>query len=161
KAHILTDPKKATRVDRSSELLSSFALAELSDIDCSDEKIFTVEEAVNLRNHRIIVPNVQASNSSRRIATSKSFLVFVPQNVNVLPCQETKILKQWCKKELSGFMDTSEWPPYLPGLNPLDYSVWDRLESEACTSPHQEILSCLNNAFPKSLWVCIRERRSC
>ncbi|CAD6188661.1 unnamed protein product [Caenorhabditis auriculariae] len=32
-----------------------------------------------------------------------------------------------------------KWPPYSPDLNPMYYSVWNVLESKACTSPHQKI----------------------
>ncbi|CAD6187565.1 unnamed protein product [Caenorhabditis auriculariae] len=42
-------------------------------------------------------------------------------------------------KELSGFIDTLEWPPYTPDLNPLDYSVWDNLKFKSYATPHCKI----------------------
>ena len=39
------------------------------------------------------------------------------------------------------FIKKDEWPPSSPDLNPLDYSVWENLESRACSSSHKNVES--------------------
>ena len=47
--------------------------------------------------------------------------------------------QQWCQNNCPGFISKDEWPPSSPDLNPLDYSLWSVLESEACSVPHKSI----------------------
>lgn len=40
---------------------------------------------------------------------------------------------------LAKFWDRSMWPPSSPDLNPLDFSIWAHLESEACRTSHPNV----------------------
>ena len=35
--------------------------------------------------------------------------------------------QQWCKNHFKFFIRKERWPPKSPELNPLDYSIWDRI----------------------------------
>ena len=37
------------------------------------------------------------------------------------------LTQQWCKDNFPSFIDKDHWPPNSPDLNPLDYSIWDKL----------------------------------
>lgn len=49
----------------------------------------------------------------------------------------------------SNFSISGEWPPTLPDLSPLDYSVWSVLEETACAKPHSNVES-LKRALKKA-----------
>jgi transposase len=36
----------------------------------------------------------------------------------------------WCKKNFKFFISQQKWPPNSPELNPLDYSIWDRISTQ-------------------------------
>jgi hypothetical protein len=38
-----------------------------------------------------------------------------------------------------GFWEKTMWPPSSPDLNPLDFSIWSRVESEACRTSHPNV----------------------
>lgn len=52
---------------------------------------------------------------------------------------KAKITQAWCKRNLPDFISTSEWPPSSPDLNPLDYSIWDILESRVNATRHTSL----------------------
>ena len=37
------------------------------------------------------------------------------------------LTQQLCKDNFPSFIDKDHWPPNSPDLNPLDYSIWDKL----------------------------------
>ncbi len=36
-----------------------------------------------------------------------------------------RLTQQWCHDNFPAFIDKDHWPPNSPGLNPLDYCIWD------------------------------------
>ena len=38
-----------------------------------------------------------------------------------------------------GFWPKTFWPPNSPNLNPLDYHVWTRVETNACATSHSNV----------------------
>ena len=57
------------------------------------------------------------------------------------PAHRAKITQQWCRTNLPKFIETSDWPPSSPDLNPLDYSIWGILESRVNSKRHASINS--------------------
>ena len=57
------------------------------------------------------------------------------------PAHKAREVQGWCGENLPGFISSQEWPPYSPGLNPMDYSVWSILETRACAKPHKSLES--------------------
>jgi len=57
------------------------------------------------------------------------------------PAHKAKEVQDWCTNHFPGFIRASEWPPYSPDLNPMDYSVWSILEARACAKPHKSLES--------------------
>ena len=45
------------------------------------------------------------------------------------PAHKAKITQRWCETNLSGFIATWNWHTSSPDLKPLDYSIWDIIES--------------------------------
>ncbi|VDL65467.1 unnamed protein product [Nippostrongylus brasiliensis] len=39
------------------------------------------------------------------------------------PAHKSKAEQGWLQRELAEFISSSEWPPYSPDLNPLDYAI--------------------------------------
>ena len=37
------------------------------------------------------------------------------------------LTQQWCPDNFPTFINSENWPPNSPDLNPLDYSIWDEL----------------------------------
>ena len=52
------------------------------------------------------------------------------------PAHEAKTTQYWCRTHFPDFIASSEWLPYSPDLNPMDYSVWSILEARACATRH-------------------------
>ena len=50
-------------------------------------------------------------------------------------------IQAWCKDNLLWFWIKKLWLPSSPDLNPIDFSVWSILETEACRSPHTTVES--------------------
>lgn len=57
------------------------------------------------------------------------------------PAHKAKKTQEWCKDHFPDFINSTEWPPYSPDLNPMDYSVWSILETKACAKRHQSLES--------------------
>ncbi len=38
-------------------------------------------------------------------------------------------VQKWCKKNFEFFIPKERWPPNSPELNPLDYSIWDKISN--------------------------------
>jgi ''Paired box'' domain. len=57
------------------------------------------------------------------------------------PAHKAKTTQDWCRTHFPDFIASSEWPPYSPDLNPMDYSVWSILEARACATRHKSLES--------------------
>jgi len=60
---------------------------------------------------------------------------------------KTKTVQHWCCNELPDFTLYEEWSPASPDLNPLDYQIWLRLETMACSKPRTSV-----EALKSPLW---------
>ena len=57
------------------------------------------------------------------------------------PAQTAKVNQEWLRKNIPDFISKEEWPPSSPDLNPMDFSLWSILETNACSTPHKSIES--------------------
>ncbi len=55
------------------------------------------------------------------------------------PAHTSKRTQEWLATNLSGFWSKDIVDPSTPDLNPLDYSIWDVLESKACKTSHPRV----------------------
>jgi hypothetical protein len=44
--------------------------------------------------------------------------------------------QEWISENCGNFITARECPPYSPDCDPLDYSIWEILDSKACASAH-------------------------
>ena len=51
------------------------------------------------------------------------------------PCHTAKITQKWLDENLN-FWSKEMWPPSSPDLNPLDFSIWAKVQSDACKDSH-------------------------
>ena len=52
------------------------------------------------------------------------------------PAHKSRKVQNWLKNEIPEFISTLEWPPNSPDLNPLDYSIWGKLEEIVTKKRH-------------------------
>ncbi|KAI6646054.1 hypothetical protein LOD99_9502 [Oopsacas minuta] len=57
------------------------------------------------------------------------------------PAHTANSTQEWLQTNIPGFISKVEWPPSIPDLNHLDFSVWSILESSACSKSHNSIES--------------------
>ena len=57
------------------------------------------------------------------------------------PAHTSKDTQSWLQDNFPGFISKEEWSLYSPDLNPMDYSVWSILETNACSDSHTSINS--------------------
>ncbi|CAJ0935859.1 unnamed protein product, partial [Mesorhabditis belari] len=94
------------------------------------------------------------------------------------PAHKAKLVQDWCANNFSDFISFNQWPPSSPDLNPMDFSVWSVLESQACAKSHKTVESLKKalqkaweaidpqyllatvDAFPKRLQACIDAKGS-
>ncbi|KAI6660229.1 hypothetical protein LOD99_10465 [Oopsacas minuta] len=150
--HHLNDSIRRKRLERCIQLKARFAPGTEDQILFSDEKLFTVEEASNRQNDRIL--------ASRRVKiNSQTYreLVLEPEIASAgeklfqnnpwtyqqdsAPAHASKVSQSWFREQNIDFISKDEWPPSSPDLNPLDYSVWANLESRACAKSHKSLES--------------------
>ena len=55
------------------------------------------------------------------------------------PAHTAKKTQEWLKENIPNFWSKDIWPPNSPDLNPLDFSVWANVESQACKKPHKNV----------------------
>jgi transposase len=65
------------------------------------------------------------------------------------PSHRAKSTQDWIRANFPNFIDSQQWPPYSPDLNPLDFSIWSILEAKACAKPHASVAS-LKRALKKA-----------
>ena len=49
------------------------------------------------------------------------------------------VTQNWCWDNLPRFWPKEMWPPYLPDLNSMDFSIWSTLEAKACSKVHRTV----------------------
>ena len=54
------------------------------------------------------------------------------------PAHTANIPQKWLEENLD-FWPKTIWPPSSPDLNPLDFSIWAKVESMACKKPHTNV----------------------
>lgn len=64
------------------------------------------------------------------------------------PCHTSKATQAWLKENMK-FWDKSIWPPSSPDLNPLDFSIWASVQTEASKVQHPNLKS-LKKAVTKA-----------
>ena len=57
------------------------------------------------------------------------------------PAHTAKKTEEWMEKNFVAFWGKEMWPPSSPDLNPLDYSIWAKVEEDACSKPHSSVTS--------------------
>ena len=62
------------------------------------------------------------------------------------PAHAARITQEWLRNNVPEFISSTEWPPYSPDLNPMDFSVWEILESKVCSTSYKNL-----NAFKRAL----------
>lgn len=62
------------------------------------------------------------------------------------PAHKARTTQAWLQANVPGFISTSEWPPYSPDLNPMDFCIWSILENKVCATRHSSVNS-LKNAL--------------
>ena len=68
------------------------------------------------------------------------------------PAHSAKTTISLCKSLFPDVWDRDVWPPNSPDANPMDYSVWSILESEACStrySSEESLKRALKKAWSK------------
>ena len=65
------------------------------------------------------------------------------------PAHTSASTQQFLVNQMTQFWDKMMWPPSSPDLNPLDFSIWARLETEACRTSRVSV-DALRAAVTKS-----------
>lgn len=57
------------------------------------------------------------------------------------PCHTAKAIQSYLDNKLGsrGFWSKALWPPNSPNLNPLDFFVWQHVETKASATPHKSV----------------------
>ncbi|KAI6646946.1 hypothetical protein LOD99_9040 [Oopsacas minuta] len=130
--HFLSETIKLKRLSRSKGLLTRLEIENLDRFLFSDEKLFSIEQATNKQNDRILAPN---SSSIPEDVLNQPF-VFQQDDA---PAHTANITRKWLHENISGFLSKEEWPPSSPDLNPMDFSIWAILETKACAKSHNNL----------------------
>jgi len=54
------------------------------------------------------------------------------------PCHTSNMTQKWLKEHLK-FWPKDVWPPSSPDLNPLDFSIWAKVQAQACRQQHPSL----------------------
>ena len=73
------------------------------------------------------------------------------------PSHTSSKTQAWCKDNTLRFWSKTLWPPSSPDLNPMDFSVWSMLETEACCSPHTTVESL--KMYLVKVWAKIPQKK--
>lgn len=65
------------------------------------------------------------------------------------PAHTSVSTQQFLQSHVAAFWDKKMWPPSSPDLNPLDFSIWARLDAEACKA-RQPNLTALKAAVTRA-----------
>ena len=110
---------------------------------------------INSMNYRELVLEPVLKNVSQEIFESGSFIF----QQDGAPAHTSKAMQSWLQANFPSFISKEEWPPYSPDLNPMDYSVWSILQTNACSDSHTNI-----NALKQKLcreWEKIPQETLC
>lgn len=66
------------------------------------------------------------------------------------PSHKAKSMQEWLENNVPDFISHQEWTSGSPDLNPLDYSLWDILESEVCATRHPNLESLKRSIVEKA-----------
>ncbi|QQP40328.1 Uncharacterized protein FKW44_015729 [Caligus rogercresseyi] len=145
---LLTQRHRDLRLDRCRRILSDLKHNGDRVVFFSDEKTFTVDPVYNKQNDRVIcfgnVSNVIRSVSKTKHPASvskitkksgKSSYVFQQDGA---PAHTCKAVQDWMETNMK-FWPKTMWPPQSPDLNPLDFSFWWHVESQACRVRHSNV----------------------
>jgi DDE superfamily endonuclease len=92
------------------------------------------------------------------------------------PAHKARRIQTWLAENLPDFITANDWPSGSPDLNPLDYSLWTKLEERACAHSHRNLDSLKKSIvkaarelpletiresideWPKRLRLCVKKR---
>jgi inhibitor of nuclear factor kappa-B kinase subunit alpha len=69
------------------------------------------------------------------------------------PAHKARTTQAWLRENVPAFISASQWPPYSPDLNPLDFSIWSILESKVSATSHSTL-----DSLKRTLIVCEWEK---
>ena len=75
------------------------------------------------------------------------------------PSYASNRTQEWCRDNFPRFWSKELRPPSSPNFNPMDFSVWSMLETEACHSPHKTV-EALEVSLVKA-WAKIPQKKLC
>lgn len=55
------------------------------------------------------------------------------------PSHKANTTQKWLEKNVPDFINRDQWPSASPDLNPLDYSLWSKLELKVCSKRHKSL----------------------
>ncbi|KAI6657855.1 hypothetical protein LOD99_597 [Oopsacas minuta] len=118
---------------------------------------------IHTQTYRELVLKPVVKELSRTMLSGKPFV----SQQDGAPAHTSNATQAWLRSNNPNFIGKEEWPPYSPDLNPMDYSIWSILETNACSKSHtnveslkralcreweripQETLCAAVNAFPR------------
>lgn len=62
------------------------------------------------------------------------------------PCHTSKITQKWLEEHLN-FWPKEVWPPSSPDLNPLDFSIWAKVQAQSCKQQHPNLGKLKSSVF--------------
>ncbi|QQP48865.1 Uncharacterized protein FKW44_009318 [Caligus rogercresseyi] len=166
---LLTQRHRDLRLDRCRRILSDLKHNGDRVVFFSDEKTFTVDPVYNKQNDRVIcfgnVSNVIRSVSKTKhpasVMMGQDAADLVPDRVQAhgrrllgafedqgtpIGLQDNQEVGEVIIRAVQDWMETNMkfwpktmWPPQSPDLNPLDFSFWWHVESQACRVRHSNV----------------------
>jgi hypothetical protein len=129
---LLTTAAQEMRKERCQKLINKLKASQPRQVRIfSDEKIFTVDLAVNadvyqalLRKH--VVPWIKRTYPDGN---------YVFQQDSAL-AHTARTTQEFLRETMAEFWTPVDWPPYSPDLNLLDFSVWSVLQEKVQATPH-------------------------
>ena len=94
------------------------------------------------RHHCFFVPNgIKVNATNYRVLILEPVVKSLGQTLLMGPAHTTNAIQDWLSSSIPGFISKVQLLPYYPDLNPMDYSIWSILESNACNRSHKSIES--------------------
>ncbi|KAI6658804.1 hypothetical protein LOD99_15129 [Oopsacas minuta] len=114
--HFLSETIKLKRLSRSKGLLTRLEIENLDRFLFSDEKLFSIEQATNKQNYRILFPNSSS----------------IPEDVLYVARTQNPPDLLWIS--FKGGMASLK-----SRFDPMDFSIWAILEAKACAKSHNNL----------------------
>ena len=83
---------------------------------------------------------------------------FLWQQDSALALRSKKTLT-FLKKEKTPFWSPQQWPPNSPDLNPLNYSIWSKVSSDACKTCPKSVKAL--KARVSKFWKNMKAKKIC